>query len=105
MGPENIFSKTQEQLEKQGYVRIGDNVPDFIAETSKGVISFHEFIGDSWCLLFSHPADFHSGVHHRTWGHGQTSSPNGLSEASRCSASSVDSAEDHGRWIGDINET
>ena len=57
-GPDSVFTKTQEQLKKQGFIRIGDSVPDFTAETSLGPIDFHEFIGDSWCVLFSHPADF-----------------------------------------------
>src|SRR5262245_46019102 len=57
-GPDAVFSRSQEQLTKQGYVRIGDSVPDFTALTSTGPVSFHEFIGDSWCVLFSHPADF-----------------------------------------------
>ena len=39
-------------------VRLGDIAPDFEAETSQGNIKFHEWIGDSWCILFSHPADF-----------------------------------------------
>jgi hypothetical protein len=58
LGPDGVFTKTQEQLRKQGYIRIGDSVPDFTAETSMGPINFHEFIGDSWCVFFSHPADF-----------------------------------------------
>jgi alkyl hydroperoxide reductase subunit AhpC/uncharacterized protein (DUF924 family) len=103
-GPENIFSKTQEQLEKQGYVRIGDNVPDFIAETSKGVISFHEFIGDSWCLLFSHPADF-TPVCTTELGATAKLQPEWAKRGVKVLGLSVDSAEDHGRWIGDINET
>src|SRR5438094_9862541 len=57
-GPDNVLTKSREQLEKQGYIRIGDSVPDFTAETSMGPINFHEFIGDSWCVFFSHPADF-----------------------------------------------
>ena len=104
VGPENIFSKTQEQLEKQGYVRIGDNVPDFIAETSKGVISFHEFIGDSWCLLFSHPADF-TPVCTTELGATAKLQPEWAKRGVKVLGLSVDSAEDHGRWIGDINET
>ena len=52
MGPDNVFTTTQEQLKKQGYIPIGDSVPDFTAESSMGPINFHEFIGNSWCVLF-----------------------------------------------------
>jgi thioredoxin-dependent peroxiredoxin len=103
-GPENVFSKTQEQLEKQGYMRIGDNVPDFIAETSMGVISFHEFIGDSWCVLFSHPADF-TPVCTTELGATAKLQPEWAKRDVKVLGLSVDSAEDHGRWIADINET
>ena len=103
-GPENVFSKTQEQLEKQGYMRIGDNVPDFIAETSMGVISFHEFIGNSWCVLFSHPADF-TPVCTTELGATAKLQPEWAKRGVKVLGLSVDSAEDHGRWIADINET
>ena len=103
-GPENVFSKTQEQLEKQGYMRIGDNVPDFIAETSMGVISFHEFIGDSWCVLFSHPADF-TPVCTTELGATAKLQPEWAKRGVKVLGLSVDSAEDHGHWIADINET
>ncbi|MEC8992341.1 MAG: redoxin domain-containing protein, partial [Candidatus Latescibacterota bacterium] len=39
-------------------VRLGDEAPDFTAETTEGKISFHDWIGDGWAILFSHPADF-----------------------------------------------
>ncbi len=104
LGPDGVFTKTREQLKKQGYIRIGDSVPDFTAETSMGPINFHEFIGDSWCVFFSHPADFTpvcttefgmtAKLHHE-WSIRNT----------KVIGLSVDSAEDHARWIADINET
>ena len=39
-------------------IRLGDTAPDFTAQTSQGEINFHEWLGDSWGLLFSHPADY-----------------------------------------------
>ena len=39
-------------------IRLGDNAPDFTAETTEGTINFHEWLGDSWGVLFSHPKDF-----------------------------------------------
>ena len=39
-------------------IRLGDEAPDFSAETTEGSIQFHEWIGDSWCILFSHPKDY-----------------------------------------------
>ena len=104
LGPDGIFTKTREQLKKQGYIRIGDSVPDFTVESSMGPINFHEFIGDSWCVFFSHPADFTPVC---TTEFGITAKL--LHEWSRRGTKviglSVDSAEDHERWIADINET
>jgi alkyl hydroperoxide reductase subunit AhpC/uncharacterized protein (DUF924 family) len=102
--PENAFVKTREQLEKQGYIRIGDNVPDFTAESSMGPINFHEFIGNSWCVLFSHPADF-TPVCTTEFGATARLQPEWSKRGVKVIGLSVDSAEDHARWIADINET
>jgi alkyl hydroperoxide reductase subunit AhpC len=104
LGPDKVFTKTQEQLKKQGYVRIGDSVPDFHAETSMGPIDFHEFIGDSWCVLFSHPADF-TPVCTTEFGATAKLAPEWRARNAKVIGLSVDSAEDHARWIADINET
>jgi alkyl hydroperoxide reductase subunit AhpC/uncharacterized protein (DUF924 family) len=104
VGPDNVFTKTQEQLEKQGYIRIGDTVPDFTAETSMGPINFHEFIRDSWCVLFSHPADF-TPVCTTEFGATAKLHAEWIKRGTKVIGLSVDSAEDHERWIADINET
>ena len=50
---------------------IGDTAPDFEAETTEGTINFHDWIGDSWAVLFSHPAELHPGLHDRARLHGE----------------------------------
>ena len=104
LGPDNAFAKTREQLEQQGYVRIGDTVPDFIADSSMGLIRFHEFIGDSWCVLFSHPADF-TPVCTTEFGATAKLEAEWKKRGTKVIGLSVDSTEDHERWIADINET
>jgi len=102
--PENAFIKAHEQLQKQGHIRIGDQVPDFSAQTSMGAIKFHEFIGDSWCVLFSHPADF-TPVCTTEFGATARLKPEWSRRGVKVIGLSVDSTEDHARWIADINET
>ena len=104
LGPDGIFTKTQEQLKKQGYIRIGDSVPDFTAETSMGPINFHDFIGDSWCVFFSHPADF-TPVCTTEFGITAKLVHEWKTRNTKVIGLSVDSADDHERWIADINET
>jgi len=85
-------------------LQLGDIAPDFKAQTSIGPIQFHEFLGDSWGVLFSHPADFTPVC---TTELGRTA---GLQEEFakrnvKVLALSVDSLEKHAEWIKDINET
>ena len=104
LGPDGAFTKTREQLKRQGYIRIGDSVPDFTAETSIGPINFHEFIGDSWCVFFSHPADF-TPVCTTEFGMTAKLQHEWSARNTKVIGLSVDSADDHERWIADINET
>jgi alkyl hydroperoxide reductase subunit AhpC/uncharacterized protein (DUF924 family) len=104
LGPDGVFTRTQEQLKKQGFIRIGDSVPDFRAESSMGPINFHEFIGDSWCVFFSHPADF-TPVCTTEFGMTAKLKDEWSKRNTKVIGLSVDSTEDHERWIADINET
>jgi alkyl hydroperoxide reductase subunit AhpC/uncharacterized protein (DUF924 family) len=103
-GPDNVFTRAQAQLEKQGFIRIGDSVPDFTAETSAGPIGFHEFIGDSWCVLFSHPSDF-TPVCTTEFGATAKLENEWIKRGAKVIGLSVDSTDEHDRWIADINET
>jgi alkyl hydroperoxide reductase subunit AhpC len=95
---------THAQLKNQGYVRIGDTVPDFTAASSMGTINFHEFISGSWCVLFSHPADF-TPVCTTELGVTAKLEAEWSKRGVKVIGLSVDSSEDHSRWIADINET
>ena len=85
-------------------MRIGDSVPDFTARANSGSIRFHEFIGDSWCVLFSHPADF-TPVCTTELGATARLGDEWARRGVKIIGISVDSSEDHERWIADINET
>ncbi len=84
-------------------LRLGDVAPDFEASTTQGVIRFHEFLGDNWGLLFSHPADFTPVC---TTELGKTALLKGEFEKRgvKVLAVSVDDLDSHNRWIPDINE-
>ncbi len=84
-------------------LRLGDVAPDFEANTTQGVIRFHEFLGDNWGLLFSHPADFTPVC---TTELGKTALLKGDFEKRgvKVLAVSVDDLDSHNRWIPDINE-
>lgn len=84
-------------------LRLGDIAPDFEANTTQGIIKFHEWLGDSWGLLFSHPADFTPVC---TTELGKTALLKGEFEKRNVKvlAVSVDDIDSHHRWIPDINE-
>ncbi len=85
-------------------VRLGDIAPDFEAETSQGNIKFHEWIGDSWCILFSHPADF-TPVCTTELGTVANYYREFQKRNVKVIALSVDGIDSHMEWIKDINET
>jgi alkyl hydroperoxide reductase subunit AhpC len=84
-------------------LRLGDIAPDFSTDTTQGHINFHEYIGDSWVLLFSHPADFTPVC---TTELGKTALLSGEFQKRNVKpiAISVDSLESHNKWVPDIEE-
>ena len=85
-------------------LRLGDTAPDFEQDSSKGRIKFHEYLGDSWGVLFSHPADF-TPVCTTELGYTSKLAQEFAKRNVKVLALSVDEAALHQKWIGDINET
>lgn len=85
-------------------LRLGDVAPDFQAETTEGKISFHEWLGDSWGVLFSHPADF-TPVCTTELGTVAHYLPEFAKRNTKVIALSVDGLVSHKEWIKDIEET
>lgn len=85
-------------------ILIGDEVPNFSAETQLGKISFHHFIEGAWCMLFTHPGDFTPVC---TTEFGMLSKLKGEFDARNCKVLglSIDTVADHEAWIKDVNET
>ena len=85
-------------------IRLGDIAPDFTAESTEGKINFHEYLGDSWGVLFSHPADYTPVC---TTELGAVAKLKGEFEKrnTKVIALSVDGLESHKGWVKDINET
>lgn len=85
-------------------LRIGDTAPDFSADTTEGRIGFHDWIGDDWCVLFSHPKDF-TPVCTTELGYMATLKPEFDKRNARIIGLSVDPVGDHERWARDIADT
>lgn len=85
-------------------LRLGDIAPDFQASTTNGDIHFHEFLGNSWGILFSHPADY-TPVCTTELGRTAALSEEFARRNTKVVAVSVDDLESHKGWIQDINET
>lgn len=85
-------------------IRLGDTAPDFTAETTQGTIQFHEWLGDSWGVLFSHPADFTPVCTTELGTVAKYQEAFGKRNV-KTIALSVDPLDSHNAWLGDIEET
>jgi alkyl hydroperoxide reductase subunit AhpC len=85
-------------------LRINDTAPNFKAQTTQGPIDFHQWIGDSWAILFSHPKDF-TPVCTTELGYMAKIEPEFKKRNAKLIGLSVDPVDSHSRWLSDIEET
>ena len=85
-------------------LKIGDTAPDFEAQTTQGPVRFHEWIGDKWAVLFSHPKDF-TPVCTTELGYMAKIEPEFTQRNAKLIGLSVDPVDSHSRWLGDIEAT
>jgi len=85
-------------------LHIGDEAPDFTAQTTEGTINFHDWVGDGWAILFSHPKDF-TPVCTTELGYLAGLKPEFDKRNCKIIGLSVDPVSDHERWVKDIEET
>ena len=85
-------------------LRINDTAPNFTAKTTQGTIDFHQWIGDSWAILFSHPKDF-TPVCTTELGYMAKIEPEFTKRNTKLIGLSIDPVDDHAKWAKDIEET
>jgi alkyl hydroperoxide reductase subunit AhpC len=85
-------------------LHIGDEAPNFTANTTAGTIDFHKWIGDGWAILFSHPKDF-TPICTTELGYMAGLAPDFAKRNTKIIGVSVDTVEDHEKWVKDIEET
>src|SRR5437016_8225143 len=102
--PQNQEAFMTTSTAEQTPIRLGDVAPDFQAETSKGPIEFHQWLGDSWVILFSHPADY-TPVCTTELGAVAKLAPEFAKRNAKPIALSVDPIDSHRGWVKDIEET
>lgn len=85
-------------------LQIGNTAPDFVAETTEGSISFHDWVGDGWCVLFSHPKDF-TPVCTTELGYMAKLKPEFDKRNVKILGLSIDPVENHQKWLQDIEDT
>jgi thioredoxin-dependent peroxiredoxin len=85
-------------------LHIGDEAPNFTAKTTAGTIDFHKWIGDGWAILFSHPKDF-TPICTTELGYMAGLVPEFTKRNTKIIGVSVDTVEDHEKWVKDIEET
>src|SRR5712664_2537306 len=98
------FESSSTESRRKKSMKIGEAAPDFEAETSQGKIRFHEWIGDSWVILFSHPKDF-TPVCTTELGYMAKIKPEFDARNTKIIGLSVDPVGLHSDWISDIEET
>ena len=85
-------------------IQLGETAPDFEADTTEGHIQFHDWIGDSWAVMFSHPKDF-TPVCTTELGYMASIKPEFDKRNVKVIGLSIDKTDDHERWANDIRET